>query len=247
MTFEPSASQAQIDARQHAFDNQPDPATLVSREEIRAALLDRHTAATQDKLDAAHVAICGCGGLGSTIAVALTRIGVGHLHLIDFDRVDMTNLNRQQYFLKDLGQYKTEALRSNLRQINPFTDFTIDTVKVTDENVPTLFENEDIICEAFDVPENKTMLVNAVLENLPGKKLVSASGMAGFRSSNLVSTRRVSKNFYFCGDGETAPVPGAGLMAPARGRGRLPRSEHDHATDPRRGRRLTHCYVTPLP
>ena len=43
MTFEPSASQAQIDARQHAFDNQPDPATLVSREEIRAALLDRHT------------------------------------------------------------------------------------------------------------------------------------------------------------------------------------------------------------
>ena len=61
MTFEPSASQAQIDARQHAFDNQPDPATLVSREEIRAALLDRHTAATQDKLDAAHVAICGCG------------------------------------------------------------------------------------------------------------------------------------------------------------------------------------------
>ena len=204
MTFEPSASQAQIDARQHAFDNQPDPATLVSREEIRAALLDRHTAATQDKLDAAHVAICGCGGLGSTIAVALTRIGVGHLHLIDFDRVDMTNLNRQQYFLKDLGQYKTEALRSNLRQINPFTDITIDTVKVTDENVPTLFENEDIICEAFDVPENKTMLVNA-------------SGMAGFRSSNLVSTRRVSKNFYFCGDGETAPVPGAGLMAPRVG------------------------------
>ena len=127
MTFEPSATPEQISARQQAFDNQPDPAMLVSREEIRAALLDRHTAATQDKLDSAHVAICGCGGLGSTIAVALTRIGVGHLHLIDFDRVDMTNLNRQQYFLKDLGQYKTEALRSNLRQINPFIDITIDT------------------------------------------------------------------------------------------------------------------------
>ena len=179
MTFEPSATPEQIQARQTAFNSLPDPATLVSRKEIRAALLDRHTAATQDKLDAARVAICGCGGLGSTIAVALTRIDVGHLHLIDFDRVDMTNL--------------------------------------TDENVPTLFEHEDIICEAFDVPENKTMLVNAVLENLPSKKLVSASGMAGFRSSNLVSTRRVSKNFYFCGDGETAPVPGAGLMAPRVG------------------------------
>ena len=74
MTFEPSATPEQIEARQTAFNNLPDPATLVSREEIRAALLDRHTAATQDKLDAARVAICGCGGLGSTIAVALTRI-----------------------------------------------------------------------------------------------------------------------------------------------------------------------------
>lgn len=217
MTFTPSATPEQTAARQQAFDGLPDPTTLVSREEIRAALLDRHTDATQDKLDAAHVAICGLGGLGSTIAVALTRIGVGHLHLIDFDRVDMTNLNRQQYFLKDLGQYKTEALRANLKQINPFTDITIDTVKVTDENVPTLFEHEDIICEAFDVPENKTLLVNAVLENLPDKKLVSASGMAGYRSSNLVRTKRVSRNFYFCGDGETAPKPGAGLMAPRVG------------------------------
>ncbi|NMF01633.1 sulfur carrier protein ThiS adenylyltransferase ThiF [Bifidobacterium boum] len=217
MTFTPSATPEQTAARQQAFDSLPDPTTLVSREEIRAALLDRHTAATQDKLDAAHVAICGLGGLGSTIAVALTRIGVGHLHLIDFDCVDMTNLNRQQYFLKDLGQYKTEALRANLKQINPFTDITIDTVKVTDENVPILFEHEDIICEAFDVPENKTMLVNAVLENLPDKKLVSASGMAGYRSSNLVHTKRVSRNFYFCGDGETAPKPGAGLMAPRVG------------------------------
>ena len=176
MTFTPSATPEQTAARQQAFDGLPDPTTLVSREEIRAALLDRHTAATQDKLDVARVAICGLGGLGSTIAVALTRIGVGHLHLIDFDRVDMTNLNRQQYFLKDLGQYKTEALRANLKQINPFTDITIDT-----------------------------------------KKLVSASGMAGYRSSNLVHTKRVSRNFYFCGDGETAPKPGAGLMAPRVG------------------------------
>lgn len=247
MTFEPSASQAQIDARQHAFDNQPDPATTVSRDEIRAALLDRHTAATQDKLDAAHVAICGCGGLGSTIAVALTRIGVGHLHLIDFDRVDMTNLNRQQYFLKDLGQYKTEALRSNLRQINPFIEITIDTVKVTDENVPTLFDNEDIICEAFDVPENKTMLVNAVLENLPGKKLVSASGMAGFRSSNPGEHASRFEELLLLRRRRDGSGTGCRPDGAARGRGRLPRSEHDHATDPRRGRRLTHCYVTPLP
>ena len=244
MTFEPSASQAQIDARQHAFDNQPDPATLVSREEIRAALLDRHTATTQDKLDTAHVAICGCGGLGSTIAVALTRIGVGHLHLIDFDRVDMTNLNRQQYFLKDLGQYKTEALRSNLRQINPFTDITIDTVKVTDENVPTLFENEDIICEAFDVPDDARQRGAGESAGQEARQRVRHGrlpqlqpGEHASRFEELLLLRR-----WRDGSGTGCRPDGA-----ARGRGRLPRSEHDHATDPRRGRRLTHCYVTPLP
>lgn len=215
--FTPSTDDAQLAARDAAFHGTPDPTTLVSEREIRDALIERHTEATQSKLDNAHVAIAGCGGLGSTVAVALTRIGVGHLHLVDFDRVDMTNLNRQQYFLKDVGQYKTEALRANLAQINPFVDVRIDTVKVTDENVAELFSDADIICEAFDVPENKTLLVNAVLEQLPDAKLVSASGMAGFRSSNLISTRRVSRNFYFCGDGETAPVPGAGLMAPRVG------------------------------
>jgi sulfur carrier protein ThiS adenylyltransferase len=215
--FTPSASQAQLEARRTAFATPPNPLAMVSESEVRDALTKRHSAATQAKLDAAHVAIAGLGGLGSTIAVALTRIGVGHLHLVDFDRVDMTNLNRQQYFLKDVGEYKTEALQANLAQINPFVEVTIDTTKVSDENVSALFANDDIICEAFDVPENKTLLVNAVLEQLPGKKLVSASGMAGFRSSNLVETRRVSSNFYFCGDGVTAPKPGAGLMAPRVG------------------------------
>ena len=215
--FTPSATPTQVEARNEAFRNPPDPTALASRQEILDALYERHTPEVQAKLSDARVAIAGLGGLGSTIATALTRIGVGHLHLIDFDRVDMTNLNRQQYFLKDLGQYKTEATRANLAQINPYVEVTIDTVKITDENVVALFEDDDIICEAFDVPENKTLLVNAVLEQLPHKPLVSASGMAGFRSSNLISTRRVSRNFYFCGDGETAPKPGAGLMAPRVG------------------------------
>lgn len=215
--FTPSADAAQIAARDRAFRTAPLPTSLVAEREIRDALTERHTDATQARLDAAHVAIAGCGGLGSTVAVALARIGVGHLHLVDFDRVDMTNLNRQQYFLKDVGQYKTEALRANLAQINPFLDVRISTVRVNDENVAELFADADIVCEAFDVPEHKTMLVNAVLEQLPGTKLVSASGMAGFRSSNLIATRRIARDFYFCGDGETAPLPGAGLMAPRVG------------------------------
>lgn len=217
--FVPSATQEQIDERRRVFDalRALDPASLVSRQEIRDALLERHGAATQAKLDAASVAICGCGGLGSTVAVALTRIGVGHLHLIDFDVVDMTNLNRQQYSLWHVGLPKTEALRQVLASINPYLDVTCDQVKIDDDNVRELLENDGIVAECFDVPENKTFLVNAVLETFPDKPLVSASGMAGYRSSNLVTTRRVARNFYFCGDGETAPKPGAGLMAPRVG------------------------------
>ena len=113
---------------------------------------------------------------------------------------------------------------------------------MTDENVPTLFENEDIICgRSIDAGKQDDARQRGV-ENLPRQKLVSASGMAGFRSSNLVSTRRVSKNFYFCGDGETAPVPGAGLMAPRVGVVACAENGIIARLMPAR-RRLTHCYV----
>lgn len=192
-------------------------AGAATMDDIRTALIERHSLPVQRLLDNARVAIAGLGGLGSTVAVALARIGVGHLHLIDRDVVDMSNLNRQQYFLKDLGSPKTRALRDNLAMINPYLDVRIATVTVTDDNVTGLFADDDIICEAFDVPENKTMLVNAVLDRLPHKKLVCASGMAGFGSSNTISTRRVGDNLYLCGDGRTEPSPGAGLMAPRVG------------------------------
>lgn len=203
--------------RRAAFESTPDPRSLISADEIHAALVERHGEEVQARLDAAHVAIAGLGGLGSTAAVALTRIGVGHLHIVDFDRVDPTNLNRQQYFLKDLGRFKTEALKANLAQINPYVEVVTDTVKVTADNVEELFRDADVICEAFDVPENKSLLVNAVLERLPDHPIVSASGMAGYGSANVIGTRRVSPRFYMCGDEITAPRPGAGLMAPRVG------------------------------
>ena len=74
----------------------------------------------RQKLANARVGIAGLGGLGSRIAVILARTGVGTLHLVDFDVVDLTNLNRQQYFLLQLGQEKTKALCQLLRQINPY-------------------------------------------------------------------------------------------------------------------------------
>ncbi len=187
---------------------------IVSEREIQDALCQRHGAKIQEKLNAGRVAIAGLGGLGSNVAFALARIGVGHLHLVDYDRVDITNLNRQQYFIRHIGRYKTDALREELREINPYLDIRADCVKVTEENLAGLFEEEDIICEAFDVPECKAMLVNGVLEKLPGKKLVAASGMAGYGNSNAIRTRKALRNFYLCGDEASGSVPGNGLMAP---------------------------------
>ena len=95
---------------------------MLTKEEIREALVERHSEEVQSKLDEAKVAIAGLGGLGSNIAFFLTRIGIGHLHLIDFDRVDITNLNRQQYRMEHIGRYKTEALLEELREINPYLE-----------------------------------------------------------------------------------------------------------------------------
>lgn len=187
---------------------------MLTREEIRKALEERHTPSVQQKLAEASVAVAGLGGLGSNVAFALARIGVGHLHLIDFDRVDITNLNRQQYFIRHIGMYKTDALKAELAEINPFLHITADCVKVTEDNLEKLFAGEKIICEAFDNPEAKAMLVNGILEAYPDTFLVAASGMAGYGASNAIHTRHIMKHFYLCGDETTEPVYGRGLMAP---------------------------------
>lgn len=186
---------------------------IPSHEVMREALNIRHGEDLQNKISAARVAVCGLGGLGSNIAIALARAGVGHLHLIDFDRVDLTNLNRQQYAVGQLGQYKTDALRETLSLVSPYCDVTCDTVRVTEENLPDLLRNEDYICEAFDRAEAKAMLVSGVLEHFPEKYLVAGSGLAGLGSANTIQTRRVSKRFYLCGDGTSDSSVGLGLVA----------------------------------
>lgn len=186
---------------------------IPSREVMREALNIRHGEDLQNKISAARVAVCGLGGLGSNIAIALARAGVGHLHLIDFDRVDLTNLNRQQYAVGQLGQYKTDALRETLSLVSPYCDVTCDTIRVTEENLPDLLKTEDYICEAFDRAEAKAMLVSGVLEHFPEKYLVAGSGLAGLGSANTIQTRRISKRFYLCGDGTSDSSVGLGLVA----------------------------------
>lgn len=187
---------------------------IPSREEIGRALEIRHTKAVQEKIGKARVAVCGLGGLGSNIAVSLARCGIGALHLIDFDCVDLTNLNRQQYFLHQIGMPKPEALKEVLCGINPYMEIRTDHVRITEDNADRLLKEERYICEAFDVPEEKAKLTNYVLEHFPKACLVGASGMAGFGDSNRIRTRRILPRYYLCGDGETDAAEGIGLMAP---------------------------------
>ena len=186
---------------------------IPSKEEMYQALKERHGAELQAKFQNAKVAVLGLGGLGSNIAIALARAGVGYLHLIDFDKVDITNLNRQQYFVHQLGQYKTEALSETLKQIAPYCQVKTTTIKVTKDDIKELLKNEDIICEAFDSAEAKAMLVEGVLEQFPEKYVVSGSGMAGLSSANTIKTRKVLSHFYLCGDEVSDIKDGLGLFS----------------------------------
>ncbi|MDE5620736.1 MAG: sulfur carrier protein ThiS adenylyltransferase ThiF [Ruminococcus sp.] len=186
---------------------------IPSKEEMYNALAERHGVDFQKKVSSASVTVCGIGGLGSNISISLARAGVGKIHIIDFDRVDISNLNRQQYFPEQLGMYKTDALRETLSRIAPYCEITADCVKLDENNIPELLKDCDIICEAFDNAEAKAVLVNCVLEKLPEKYLVSGSGMAGIDSANTIKTRRVMKKFYICGDGESDVADGTGLYS----------------------------------
>ena len=187
---------------------------LPTKEEWIKALTERHGKELQQAFSSATVAICGLGGLGSNIAIALARAGVGRLILIDFDRVDITNLHRQQYKASQIGMYKTYALTDNLREINPYIELETHTEHIAEENAVTLLQGVDIICEAFDNAEAKAMLTDIVLSELPDEYLVAASGMAGMGVTNSIKTRRITSRFYLCGDETSEVSENIGLVAP---------------------------------
>ena len=168
---------------------------------LQQALHKGLTAEQSQRLHTAKVAIVGLGGLGSNVALWLARLGVGQLLLYDFDKVELSNLNRQYYFLEDVGQYKATALLRHLKAVNPYGNYHSRVVRLTEDNLPELLSEAHIVCEALDKPEAKALLVNGVLESFPDKYLVSASGLAGFASSASMQVRQVTPHFYLCGDG----------------------------------------------
>ena len=190
---------------------------IPSAEEMESLLVARHTPGVHEVVKRATVGIMGLGGLGSVVAGALTRIGIGKLILADYDIVEPSNLNRQQYNISQLGMLKTEALKENLLRMNPYS--VIDTVngRLTEESIPHVFNSVDVLAECFDDPVMKAAALSTVLTNMPDTGYVGASGLAGYGDNNSIRTQKIRKNIYIIGDRISAAEPGRGLMAPRVG------------------------------
>jgi sulfur carrier protein ThiS adenylyltransferase len=162
------------------------------------------------------VGVAGAGGLGSTVAVSLARTGIGKLVIADFDKVEVSNLNRQQYFIDQVGKPKVEALLENLKKINPFSEYQIHYIKLDEKNIPVIYKNADIMVEAFDKAEMKKMLIETWITSFPDKPIIAASGLAGYGRNEILHVRKVD-NLYLCGDEETELQEGISPMAPRAG------------------------------
>jgi len=166
-------------------------------------------------IESARIGIAGAGGLGSNCAMHLVRAGVRHLTVADFDVVNESNLNRQFFFRDQLGQKKVEALKANLLRIDPGADIRAVDVKLDADSARELFEDCDIVVEAFDVADAKAMLAAALLPR--GKRLVTASGLAGWGRSNAMRVRKMGVRLVAVGDGETAVGENAAPASPRVG------------------------------
>lgn len=145
------------------------------------------------------VGIAGCGGLGSNCAVALARVGVGKLIIVDFDNIEESNLNRQYYFYHQIGKKKVKCLQDNIKLINPSTTVEAYDLMLNSKNLPEIFKYCDVIVEAFDKAEMKQMIIETVSEQLSKISLVIGLGMAGWGDSNTIHCRQAD-NLFICGD-----------------------------------------------
>jgi sulfur carrier protein ThiS adenylyltransferase len=154
------------------------------------------------KVQAARIGIAGCGGLGSNCAFNLVRSGFKNFKIADFDKVEVSNLNRQFYFSDQVGKLKVEMLKTNLKRINPDAKIETFMERIKKDNILDIFKDCDIIVESFDTAEDKKMLVEAMLPT--GKLIVSASGICGFGRSDEIAVHKLKENLIIIGDLKTS-------------------------------------------
>lgn len=152
-----------------------------------------------EKLKDKKVGIAGCGGLGSNVAQMLVRSGIRKLVLVDFDRVQESNLNRQFFFKDQIGQEKVMALRDNLLKIQPKLEIESHVSRLNTGLIQRLFIDCDILIEAFDIAESKAMLFETMSENLPNIPVIGVSGLAGMDNAEKMQIVR-DGNLILIGD-----------------------------------------------
>jgi molybdopterin/thiamine biosynthesis adenylyltransferase len=133
----------------------------------------------QAKLAHSRACVIGCGGLGSIASQYLAMAGIGFLRLIDYDTVEISNLNRQFFSVKDLGKPKVSCLKERLEQLNPETKIEEVKEKITDKNCVSFIRNCDVILDCLDNLETRLVLSDAC-QRL-GKPLIhgSVDGLSG--------------------------------------------------------------------
>lgn len=175
-----------------------------------------HTPGVAAKLKGVTVGIAGLGGLGSNAAVSLARAGIGKLVLIDFDKVELTNLNRQAYFLEHVGMYKTDAIADIIQRINPFIKIELNQATITAENCMKLFENVSLVIEAVDNAATKEMIIEAILTESETMPVIAGSGLAGYGKNSII-TESIIGRLRIMGDDISEVEDGVPLMAPRVG------------------------------
>lgn len=198
---------------------------LIKEEEIRSRIMpevikkkdlkilfSRNTQGSYKKLSKVTVGIAGAGGLGSNVAHLLVRAGVGRLIIDDPDEIELSNLGRQLYFTDQVGKMKVEALKENLKNINPFVKIETYRVKLNESNISTVFIGVDLLIEALDESKAKRMLVDGFTKYIPETPIIMASGLGGYGNNNKIKTQRVDRYIWVIGDLKTGVEHG--LMAP---------------------------------
>ena len=186
----------------------------------RQIMLPEIDAAGQLRLAAAHVLVVGLGGLGSAASIYLAAAGVGRLTLVDFDRVDLSNLQRQiLHFTADIGRPKVESARDHLLAINP--DVQLDLVdRILDgEELLERIRTVDVVIDASDNFRTRFAINSACVA--AGRPLVSAAAIRFEAQVSVFIPSDPESPCYRCLYGDSAATDESctanGVIAPLLG------------------------------
>ena len=114
-------------------------------------ILKKVGVAGQKKILSSRILLVGVGGLGCPLATYLAASGIGEIGLVDFDKIEISNLNRQTLFKEsDIGKYKVDQAKKAIKQINKNTKISLFKKRLRKKNISQIFKKYDIICDGTD-------------------------------------------------------------------------------------------------